>query len=112
MPTAPEKPNTNSTDQDVTPSKRCRNWLAGGNGCVFSLNTAPPQPRVLGLSVAGNSNVVQFAGTPAIQYDVQRSTDLASWFVLATISAPVNGSFSHTDLNPPQRAAFYQLRQH
>ena len=85
---------------------------AGGNGCVFSLNTAPPQPQVLGLSVAGNSNVIQFTGTSGIQYDVQRSTDLASWTVLATISAPVNGSFSHTDLNPPQRAAFYQLRQH
>jgi len=43
---------------------------------------------------------------------VQRSTDLASWTVLATISAQANGSFSHTDLNPPQRAAFYQLKQH
>src|SRR5439155_19089683 len=79
---------------------------------VFSLNAAPPQPQVLGLSVAGNSNVIRFTGTSGIEYDVQRSTDLASWTVLATISAQANGSFSHTGLNAPQRAAFYQLRQH
>jgi len=81
-------------------------------GCTFAISTAPLPPRVLSFSTYATSNVVQCAGTSAIQYDVQRSTNLMSWSLMGTLTAPVNGRFSYSDPDPPQPAAFYRLKQH
>jgi len=73
-----------------------------GAGCVFSFNVTPARPQLLSLSVSSNSNVVQFSGTPTNLYEVQRSTDLLSWPVLGTLTAPTEGNFSYTNLSLPR----------
>lgn len=82
-----------------------------GDGCVFALNSSPLPSRALSLSTTNGSNVVQFTATSSIQYDVQRSLDLNSWFSMGTFTAPFNGQITYTDLSPPQPNAFYRLKQ-
>lgn len=86
-------------------------WGGGGIGCVFALSSMPLPPRVAALSASGGTNLVQCSATSGFQYDVQRSTDLSSWSVLATV-ASTNGGFNFSDSSPPQAAAFYRLLQH
>ncbi len=83
-----------------------------GGGCVFALSTSPLPPRIVSLSVSNSSNLIQFATTSAIQYDVQSSTNLSSWFVLATLTSPASGQLGYYDLSPPKPAAFYRLQEH
>jgi uncharacterized repeat protein (TIGR03803 family) len=82
-----------------------------GAGCVFTLTTSAPPPRILSLISSGNSNFVQFAGTSGVQYDVLRSSNLTSWPAATNFTAPANGSFSYADANPIKPASFYRLRQ-
>ena len=79
------------------------------------------------VTVAGNSGVgsnspvlttlpggdmqVDFQGIPGRSYEVQRSTDLTNWTVLATIVAGSTGAVSYTDENPPEGNGFYRLRR-
>jgi uncharacterized repeat protein (TIGR03803 family) len=80
-------------------------------GCIYALSTDPLRPRVVGISLFAKSNLVQFAGTSGISYDVQRSTNLNSWSVLSNITFPVNGLSAFIDTNPPPSKAYYRLRQ-
>jgi len=82
-----------------------------GAGCVFALTASPLPPRIVSVTTAPGSNVVQFAGTYGIQYDVLRSSNLSSWSVVTNFIPPQNGSFSYSDLNPIKPAAFYRLHQ-
>ena len=84
---------------------------AADAGCVFAFTTAAIRPRVKELLVSGNSIIVQCSGTSGVQYEVRRSTDLASWTVLGTSTASIEGSFSFTDFSPPQYG-FYRLNQY
>ena len=84
----------------------------GGAGCVFALSTAPLSPRIMSLSVSGSSNLLQCAATSAVQYEVQRSTNLSSWSVLTTLTSQTNGQLNYSDLSPPARTSFYRLQQH
>jgi uncharacterized repeat protein (TIGR03803 family) len=86
-------------------------WGIGGAGCVFALSNLPLPPRVAALSTSGNTNLVECAATSGFQYDLQRSTDLSSWSVLATFM-PTNGGVNFSNVNPPQPAGFYRLLQH
>jgi uncharacterized repeat protein (TIGR03803 family) len=79
-------------------------------GSVYALTNLPL--LYLRLSVFATSNLVQFAASSGAQYDVLRSIDLSSWSTLGTVTSPVNGQISFPDLNPPQPAGFYRLRQH
>jgi uncharacterized repeat protein (TIGR03803 family) len=81
-------------------------------GCLFTLSSSPLPPRALSISASSNSNLVLFAASSGIQYDVLRSPDLGYWSLLDTLTSPVAGAISFPDLNPPPRAAFYRLRQH
>jgi uncharacterized repeat protein (TIGR03803 family) len=82
-----------------------------GAGCLFTLSSSPLAPRALSISASSNSNLVQFAATSGIQYDVLRAPDLSSWSVVGTVTSPLAAVISFPDLNPPQQAAFYRLRQ-
>ena len=81
-------------------------------GCVYALSLDALPPRVSGLSVSNKSNVVQFAGSSGISYDVQRSSDLTSWSILSTVTFPLNGIVTFTDTNRPPSAGFYRLKRH
>jgi len=82
-----------------------------GGGCVFALGSVPLPPRVAALSASGSTNLMQCAATSGFQYDVQRSTNLSSWSVLASITS-TNGGFTFSDSTQLQPVAFYRLQQH
>jgi uncharacterized repeat protein (TIGR03803 family) len=86
---------------------------AAGNaaGSVFVLANTPSPSMILSQSLSGTTNVLRCALGIAT-YDLQRSTNLESWDVLATFLSPSNGIFSLSDSNTPQPSAFYRLHQH
>ena len=79
------------------------------------------------MTVAGNSGVgtnspvltslpnghkkVDFQGIPGRFYEVQRSTDLSNWTVLAMVEAGPTGAITFTDPSPPEGSAFYRIRK-
>ncbi len=85
---------------------------AGDVGSVFALSSSPLPPRILSQSLSGTSNLLQFAMSAGIAFDLQRSTNLTSWQMLATLLSATNGNSGFSDTNTPQPAAFYRLRQH
>jgi hypothetical protein len=66
-------------------------------------------PRLTPLS--GGRMGIQFNGIPGVAYQLQRSTDLASWTTIATITAGSRGEIDFTDNNPPAPNGFYRLFQ-
>jgi hypothetical protein len=62
-------------------------------------------------SLPGGDIQVDFQGIPGRSYEIQRSTDLTDWTVLATIIAGPTGAVSFTDENPPVGNAFYRMRK-
>jgi uncharacterized repeat protein (TIGR03803 family) len=84
-------------------------WSGGdlGFGTVFQL--LPTQtPEMLGVIVTDNLAQARFTGSSGFQYQVLRSTDLASWTVLRTITMPSSGIYTNLDSAPPNPTAFYQ----
>ncbi len=65
------------------------------------------------LTVLPNGQIgLGFQGIPGRSYEIQRSTDLDTWQVLATVTAsPANGAVSFIDESPPQPNGYYRLRQ-
>jgi uncharacterized repeat protein (TIGR03803 family) len=82
-----------------------------GAGCIFALTTLPLPPRILSITGGASSNLIKFAGTYGIHYDVLRSSNLSSWSSVTNLTAPQNGSFSYSDLSPIKPASFYRLHQ-
>lgn len=62
-------------------------------------------------TLPGGDMKVDFQGIPGRSYQIQRSTDLENWTVLATVVAGPTGGVSFTDENPPSGSAFYRLRK-
>lgn len=83
-----------------------------GSGCIFALSDAPLPPRVQSLSIGNTSNSISFSSTSRVQYDVQRTTNLATWTSIATVTSPASGQTNFLDLTPPHPTAFYRLHQH
>ena len=53
--------------------------------------------------------VVRFRGIPNWPYSIQRSTDLDSWQLLATVTAGPTGQITYEDTNPPQPFGYYRI---
>jgi hypothetical protein len=68
-----------------------------------------PAENQVAIIPATNGFLVRFAGTPGVQYTVQRSTDLVHWITLATIAAPVYGIVEVEDDQVPPTEAFYRV---
>ncbi len=83
----------------------------GGAGCIYTLTAFPLPARILSLSIGADSTSLRCATTSGIQYDVERSTTLTSWSLLATLTSPGNGEILYTNLNQGVPTAFYRLRQ-
>lgn len=63
------------------------------------------------LSIQPGGNVAMFfRGTPGASYDIQRSTDLKTWYTLQSAIAADSGLLPFTDTNPPQGAAYYRTK--
>jgi len=85
---------------------------AGAIVGLIEMTTAVPShlanpARLTPLS--GGRMGIQFNGIPGVAYQLQRSTDLASWTTIATITAGSRGAIDFTDDNPPAPNGFYRL---
>ena len=58
----------------------------------------------------GGSVTINFAGVAGFKYVVERSSDLANWTTVETITAPASGVWTFTDPSPPN-PSFYRTRQ-
>lgn len=74
----------------------------GGAG---SMETNPPQVTDLGGGKLG----LKFQGIPGRVYQIQRSTDMEAWVVIASVTAGPTGAIAFTDESPPQPSAYYRL---
>ena len=83
-----------------------------GFGCVFALSSSPLPPRITSLATSGTTNTLQIVATSASQFAVERSTNLADWSVITTLTSPLSCQTNFPDLGPPQPSAFYRLHQH
>ena len=83
----------------------------GDVGTVYAVTTVPLPPRILSQALSGNSNALQFAVSPGIQYDLLRSTNLVTWEVLAASLFSTGTRLNFSDTNAPQPVGFYRLRQ-
>ena len=76
--------------------------VAAGQG---NIAVNPPRLNVM----PGGAIGVRFQGIPGRNYRIDRSTDLASWQALVTVTAGATGEVSYTDPAPPQPSAYYRL---
>ena len=51
-----------------------------------------------------------FRGIPGRSYTIQRSTNLATWTTIATVTAAADGKIRFTDTAPPQPSGYYRTQ--
>jgi hypothetical protein len=75
-------------------------------------------PNTAQIAASGNDYVVSFIGVPGRMYRVQYTTSLSAPYTwtefspLAIFTAPANGVFSYTDVNPPGPVRLYRAVPH
>jgi len=102
--------NTNLADDQFTYT--VTDGFGGTNSAVITLTAAigtGVTGQVSSLTVTGVVATLVFAGIPSHSYNVQVSTNLASWNTIWTTNAPANGQFQFIDMNAPQPDAYYRL---
>lgn len=111
--------NTNATHIFYSPTNNNADnftYLIGddhGHTASANINVIVVNPGGISREITASNGVVniQFAGIPGYEYDVQRSTNLASWLVLTNLTAPPSGLFQLIETNAPS-PSFYRLMQH
>jgi sugar lactone lactonase YvrE len=63
-----------------------------------------------GLKLRDGMVDLTFRGIPGRVYTIQRSTNLATWTTLATVTAAADGKIIFTDPSPPQPSGYYRAR--
>ncbi|MBN8459673.1 MAG: PKD domain-containing protein [Verrucomicrobia bacterium] len=83
---------------------------ATANGTVdVTVQPAPfTSPPTL-TRLPGGQVGLSYQGIAGGTYEIQRSTDLTGWTVLATVTAAGNGAVTYTDPSPPAGKAFYRI---
>lgn len=88
---------------------------AGGDGNDLTLTVVPSGGTgVNPLSftwLSGGRFALGFQGTPDEEYQVQRSTILTDWTVIATLMTDSTGALGFIDESPPPGRAFYRVAQ-
>jgi hypothetical protein len=69
--------------------------------------TVGPPPGI--VSLPGGAMQIHFQGIPGRSYPIQRSTDLAAWSVIATVTADQSGLVVFSDESPPLPSAYYRF---
>ena len=64
---------------------------------TITVSTNPVAGTPQSITVSGGSATVNFAGIPAYQYEIQRSTNFVDWVTVLTTNAPASGLFMFTD---------------
>jgi hypothetical protein len=76
---------------------------------MITVQVVTPDGLIAGVTTApGGAVTAHFAGIPGLSYSIERSTNLSTWTVLQTVTAPANGLFDFTD-NDGLPIAFYRL---
>jgi hypothetical protein len=88
----------------------------GGFTSADIVFTVEPEDGITGLGtptlerLTGDQARIRFHGIPGVQYSFQRSTDLAQWFTIRTVTAGVDGVVEYTDFSPPPGGrAYYRV---
>lgn len=71
--------------------------------------TTVPTLVLLPDTGSGVDAQISFNGIPGVTYQIKRSGDLSNWFLIETITAPVNGVIDYTDPDPLPGKGFYRL---
>ncbi|MBC8097494.1 MAG: choice-of-anchor D domain-containing protein [Akkermansiaceae bacterium] len=75
-------------------------------------------PNSAAIAASGSDFILTFIGVPGRQYRVQYTTSVSSPYTwtefspLAVYTAPANGVFTHTDVNPPNPIRLYRAVPH
>jgi hypothetical protein len=86
--------------------------FGGTSSAVITLTTSTGNGltgQINNFTVTGGVATLTFAGIPSHYYNVQVSSNLASWNTIWTTNAPLNGEFQFIDINAPQPDAYYRL---
>ena len=93
--------------------------INSGNGILMAdlaLANTPAVPAagvIQSAALLGDKITLNFVGVAGSTLRIRRSTDLATWQTLQTVTVPPSALFSFTDtfsdLNSPPQRAFYQL---
>jgi hypothetical protein len=71
-----------------------------------------PDITIKSAAASARTMTLTIAGAPGQVYDIQCSTDLINWHVVATQTVPDSGTFDFTDTNAPPNCAFYRAVPH
>lgn len=91
-----------------------------GTVAVIQTSSTPTGagPNSASIAASGQNYTVSFIGVPARMYRVQYTTSLSAPYTwnefspLAIFTAPTNGVFSYTDVNPPGPVRLYRAVPH
>jgi hypothetical protein len=102
-----------ASSENTTTSARPVLQVTGGSTAAGVALTpsviAPPVPTVSIQRVANQGIRVNMTGVAGRSYRVQRTTDLAHWETLESVTAMENGVVDVIDSAPPEIQAFYRL---
>jgi uncharacterized repeat protein (TIGR03803 family) len=82
-----------------------------GPSSIFALSNGPLPPQPVAFPPSGGTNLLLCSATSGFDYDLLRSTNLASWLPLTSVTS-TNGGFVFPDVDAPQPAVFYRLQRH
>jgi len=85
-------------------AKMATNWFVA----ITAFALPPGRPEMRGVTIAGSTVQVCFAGPSGYQHQVLRTTDLTNWTVLTTVTMPPMGIYTNVDETPPSEQAFYR----
>ena len=84
--------------------------VAGSVTITVAAGSGESQNKAVLTMLPGGNVSVQFMGIPGQSYQIQRSTDLATWTTLHTATAAADGQLPYLDTTPPVGSAFYRTK--
>lgn len=87
------------------------NSLIGNTTIAYTTQTLTEPPRILSLQFVGGNPVIEFAGSAAQSYQIQRSENLVTWETITkpALTYPEAGKVEWTDSNSAHEQEFYRV---
>jgi hypothetical protein len=82
-------------------------YAIGYGGTILRLCPSETPYLILGTNDSQNARIT-IAGASGCQYQLQRSTNLQTWYVVTNVAMPTNGLYSYTENHFPASAVFYR----
>ena len=100
---------SNSLEMVVSGTDQPDTWAVADVVRVAPLPEANAPQNSLMIARTPNGFLLRFAGDPGGGCQLQRSSDLKTWSVLATLVVPLDGLLEYEDRNVPAGVAFYRI---